>query len=449
MFFHTEHIMKKTAKKKNDTIAGDFAISLTEIENPAAADILRISAFLFPENIPEEILKEGIKNLGGHFEHIAEDPSAIDKALHDACQTGFLRHKASRKIFMMNPSIQTFLRQGMSEQRQWAEQAVRAVNNVFPEVEFENWSQCQRLQRNAQTCADLIIEWEFMFNEAAHLLSASGTYLHEKGQYAHARPLYERALAIREHLLGKTHPDLAENLNELASLYQIQGKYAQAKPLYHRALEIVEAVLDKEPSDKLQKRRATSFNNLGSLHKALKQFPDSKQYYEKALYIWENLLKEENEHVAATLNNFAGLYEAQGDYEQAKPMYERALEIWNEVLESEHPSISATINNLAGLYKAMGEDDKVQPLLEQALAIREEALGEDHPDVGVSLNNLAEYYKMEGKYAQAKSLYDRGLKILKKAFDSNHPHLMMYAKGYEDLLHLMKKPRKRRSKRRK
>jgi len=130
-------------------------------------------------------------------------------------------------------------------------------------------------------------------------------------------------------------------------------------------------------------------------------------------------------------------------------MYERALEIWNEVLESEHPSISATINNLAGLYKAMGEDDKVQPLLEQALAIREEALGEDHPDVGVSLNNLAEFYKMKGKYAQAKSLYDRGLKILKKAFDSNHLHLMMYTKGYEELLHLMKKPRKRRSKRRK
>ncbi len=124
---------KKTTKKNHDTVASDFSISLTDTEqvNPAAADLLRLCAFLYSENMPEEILKEGIKDLGGHFEPIANDFAAWDEALAEACHTEFLRYNPSRKIVTMKLSIQELLRQGMSEseQRNWAEQAVRAVGS--------------------------------------------------------------------------------------------------------------------------------------------------------------------------------------------------------------------------------------------------------------------------------------------------------------------------------
>jgi tetratricopeptide (TPR) repeat protein len=448
--------MKNPVKKKHDTVADDFTISLTDIEqtNPAAADLLRLSAFLYSENIPENILKEGIKELGNHLPLIYENQAAWEQTLQDACNTGFLRHNVTRQMMTMNRSIQQFLQQGMSdiEQCLWAEYAVRAVKAVFPEVEFSNWPQCERLLRCAQTCADQIVKWKLEFDDAVQLLSATASYLHEKGQYAQARPLYEQALIIREQLLGEDHPEVAESLNDLASLYHITGKYNKAKPLYLRALEIVEKALDGKFIDidtkKLHQKRATSFNNLGSLHKAQKLFEEAKPFYEKALDIWEKVLKEENANLAATLNNLAGLYEAEGEYDKAKPMYERALKIWDEVVEDDHPNISATINNLGGLYQAMGEEDKVQPLLAQALAIREKALGDEHPDVAISLNNLAEFYKSVGQYDQAKPMYERALKILKNTFDSNHPHLFMCSKNYEHLLFLMKKPKKRKSKQR-
>ncbi|HEC85697.1 MAG TPA: tetratricopeptide repeat protein, partial [Thioploca sp.] len=274
---------KKTTQKNRDTVANDLAISLanTEQANPAAADLLRLCAFLHSENIPEEILKEGIKDLGGNFERIADDAAAWDEAMQEACKAQFLRHNSSRKALTMNRSLQELLRQGQSdeEQRKWAEQAVRAVNNAFPDVEFANWSTCQRLLRCAQTSTDLILKWDFTSEEAANLLSETAGYLHEKGQYAQARPLYERALAIREQLLGKEHPEVAESLNDLASLYHITGKYPQAKPLYERALDIVDAALSKEEESdtkKLHKKRATSFNNLGSLHKAQRLFEEAK-----------------------------------------------------------------------------------------------------------------------------------------------------------------------------
>jgi len=83
------------------------------------------------------------------------------------------------------------------------------VNKVFPEAEFANWQQCQRLLRCAQTSTEWILKRNFTFEKAAHLLSETASYLHEKGQYAQARPLYEQALAICEEILGKEHPEVA------------------------------------------------------------------------------------------------------------------------------------------------------------------------------------------------------------------------------------------------
>ena len=47
------------------------------------------------------------------------------------------------------------------------------------------------------------------------------------GRYEQAEPLYPRALAIREQVLGADHSDTASSLNNLAFLYVDQGKYEQ------------------------------------------------------------------------------------------------------------------------------------------------------------------------------------------------------------------------------
>ncbi len=39
---------------------------------------------------------------------------------------------------------------------------------------------------------------------------------------------------------GDNYPNITENLNNLAKLYQSQGRYAEAEPLYQQALDIAE-----------------------------------------------------------------------------------------------------------------------------------------------------------------------------------------------------------------
>jgi tetratricopeptide (TPR) repeat protein len=66
---------------------------------------------------------------------------------------------------------------------------------------------------------------------------------YDQGHYVEAEPLYKRALAIDEKVLGPDHPNVAIRLNNLAWLYQEQGRNAQAEPLYKRALAIDEKAL--------------------------------------------------------------------------------------------------------------------------------------------------------------------------------------------------------------
>ncbi len=70
--------------------------------------------------------------------------------------------------------------------------------------------------------------------------------LQEQGDLAAARPLFERALAISEKVLGPEHPDTANKLNNLAGLLWDKGDLAAARPLYERALAICEKVLGPE-----------------------------------------------------------------------------------------------------------------------------------------------------------------------------------------------------------
>jgi tetratricopeptide (TPR) repeat protein len=145
----------------------------------------------------------------------------------------------------MHRLVQAVIQDSMEEprQREWARQAVQAINVAFPHVEHQTWPQCDRLLPHALLCAELIAQEQMTFPEAAHLLNQTGGYLNERARYTEAEPLLKRALAIRELQLGALHPHTATSLNNLAELYQNQRKYEQAEPLYTRALSIDERAL--------------------------------------------------------------------------------------------------------------------------------------------------------------------------------------------------------------
>ncbi|NEU73123.1 CHAT domain-containing protein [Hassallia byssoidea VB512170] len=256
--------------------------------------------------------------------------------------------------------------------------------------------------------------------EEATRLNEQVLQLYKEGKYSQAIPLAERALEIREKLLGKENLDVAGSLNNLAFLYQHQGSYQKAEPLYVRSLAIFEKALGKE-----HPLVATSLNNLAELYRVQGSYQKAEPLYLRSLAIDEKALGTEHPDVAIDLNNLALLYQAQGSYQKAEPLYVRALAIWEKVLGKKHPNVATSLNNLGVLYSSQGSYEKAEPLYVRSLAIREKVLGKEHPDVAASLNNLAELYRVQGSYEKAEPLYVRALAIWEKVLGKEHPNVAL------------------------
>jgi tetratricopeptide (TPR) repeat protein len=403
-----------------DSVAATFSLSFEKVQkaNPAAADLLYLCAFLDPDGIQEEIFIGGASQLGPTLQPIAADPIKLNETIGALLAYSLLRRSPDHSL-TVHRLVQVVLKHGMKKntQRRWAERVVRAVNLAFPEGKYENWLRCQQFISHVLACRVLIDQWDMTLPEAAQLLDTAGYYLTESAQYEQAEPLLQRALAIREGVLGPTHPDTATSLNDLASLYRRHGKYELAEPLYQRALDIRERVLGPEHPD-----TASSLNSLASLYYNQSKYEQAEPLYLRAVTIGEKTLGSEHPDLAIWLNNLAQLYLNQGKYEQAEPLYLRAFAIREHMLGPDHPDTATSINDLAALYNEQGKYDQAESLYLRALAIYEKVLGPDHPWTATGLSNLAGLYKAQGKYEQAEPLYQRTLAIRERVLGPEHPN---------------------------
>jgi tetratricopeptide (TPR) repeat protein len=245
-------LLKRRGKMVSDhpePVAATWSLSFENVQhaNPAAADLLRLCAFLDPESIPEEIITVGAPELGPALNALTAEPIALNEAMGVLLTYSLVRRNPDQTL-TLHRLVQAVLKHRMnkSTQRRWAERAVRAVNLAFPAVAYDTWLQCQHYLPHAQVCVALIDDWDMSFPEAAALLMQTASYLKDRAQYIQAEPLFQRALAIREKMQGPEHPDTAATLNNLALLYWARGKYEQAEPLFQRALAIYERALGPE-----------------------------------------------------------------------------------------------------------------------------------------------------------------------------------------------------------
>jgi len=123
-----------------------------EQTNPAAADLLRLCAFLHPDAIPEEILIDGASTLTQALQAAANDVLALDNAIVELRRYSLIRRNLDAKTLTIHRLVQAVLKDE-SYQCEWAERAVRVANVVFPKVQFSTWERCQLYLPQVQLCA--------------------------------------------------------------------------------------------------------------------------------------------------------------------------------------------------------------------------------------------------------------------------------------------------------
>jgi tetratricopeptide (TPR) repeat protein len=402
------------------SVAATVSLSLARIEqvNPAAANLLRLCSFLYPDGIPEEIFTAEEAVLGPALQQIAGNRLRLDIAIADLRKYSFLRRNADSRYLIIHRLVQTVIKESMdnNKRRQWAEWAMIAVNAVFPEPEHDAWPQCERLLSQAFAAIQLVNQYQFVTEESGRLLYETAYYLREHARYTEAVSLIQQSLQIREQVFGLDHLQVSYPLNGLGSLYRQLGRYAEAKVCYQRALQIREKQL--EPDHALV---AFPLYNLAQLYREQGMFAEAEPLYQRALQIREQQLGPDHSLVTISLNGLAVLYSEQSKYAEAEHIYQLVLQIRMQQLGPDHPLTATCLNNLALLAYKRGNFTEAEPLFKRALAIWMQRMGPDHPLVAHPLHGLANLHREHGNFAEAESLFQQALHIREQSIGSEHP----------------------------
>jgi tetratricopeptide (TPR) repeat protein len=411
-----------------------------------SSDLLRVSAFLSPDNIPLSLIQRGAAELGPALSRTLKDaerrPVILNKIIEPLTRYSLISSNTSSQTYSIHRLVQEVLRHRMEgeQRRLWAERLVRALARSFPRLDYldsKDWFLCELFLPHAKMVANLIEEWGFRFEEAGRLLNSVGFYCLERARYAEAEPLFKKSLELLEEVLGAGHLEVAKILHNLANLYLYEGRYTEAESLCQQALRIKRSVLEPENLD-----LALSLNVLALIYIGQGNFKDAEPLLRQSVTIRELSLGPLSPYVAGSLNDLGFLCSEMGNFSEAEALYQRSLKIRKKTLGSKHHLLARSLTNLALLYITQKRFAEAEPLLKRALEIRKKTFGPYHPDVSASFNNLGTLRREQGRFKDAEDLYKCALEIREKTLGDNHPGVALILNNLAVLYYKQKEYRK-------
>lgn len=416
-----------------ETVATTWDLSFQRIEreNPAAAELLRLCAFLAPDAIPEKLIAWGTAHCTSQLQKLA----ASDKSLNDAIRTlhsySLIQRDPTTHMLLIHRLVQAVLIDAMPVEvrGEWKLRVIRILNAAFPEAPFQKWVRCGQLLSHVQACAIEIEHEPIPIQlEAAELFDRTGSYLREQGQYVEAESLLLLALSLRKQHLSADDLAIATSLSNLAGLYFYQDRYQQATPLVRSAFAIRQQCLGEEHPETTE-----SLKHLALLFLRQEQYEQADPLLRQSLSISERSTGHDSLATANIMSSLAILYLGQEQYDKAEPLLKKAFSINKRHLGAEHPATARTMENLAFLYLKQGRYRRVEPLLYRAFSIHAHHSGFESPDIAYPLYGLAELYRVQKKYEQSEPLHQRALCIRQQCLGEKHLDTAESLQGLADL----------------
>lgn len=106
--------------------------------NPVAVDLLNLCCFLTPDAIPESLITEHPGYLSPSLQAVVSHPLQFNALCNDLLAYSLMHRDAQTKTLTIHRLVQAILKRSMPEdmQQQWAERALRLVNQAFPNGDF-------------------------------------------------------------------------------------------------------------------------------------------------------------------------------------------------------------------------------------------------------------------------------------------------------------------------
>ena len=416
------------------TVATTWDIAFKEAQSrvAAAAELLSLTAFLAPDDIPRDALGEASEGLPPALAEAVRDPLALDEAIAALRRCSLIEvQEASLSVHRL---VQAVVRERLSEdeRRAWTDRAVDLVWSVFPK-DLEDartvWPICARWLPHARAATGHA-EALGVAGEAVHLLlKDAAKYLRMRGAFADSKELFSRALAIAERVHGPDHAHVATILTGLGLVLKELGDLGAAKRHAERALEIDEATFGLTDP-----RVARDVNNLATILWRLNDLAGARDKVKRALEIDEHNLGRDHPELTLRLNDLGFLLREMDDLEGAREHLERALKIGEAAYGPENPNVASFLSNLAGVLQEIAEAERragrpeaarrnleaARRHLKRALQIGEATYGANHYAVAIRRNNLGVLLKDMGDLKGAREQLEQALETMKEALGPDH-----------------------------
>jgi tetratricopeptide (TPR) repeat protein len=346
-----------------------LAVEAVERESPLAVAILRLLAWLAPDNIPSWLR-----------DVLDAEPMEVDAALAALRRRALLRETDDG--FAVHRLTQQIIRATDPNADDSAVAAIRALNGSFtgnPQYDVHLWLRYAALLSHGEALFSLLPDPPPELQAASRICSQLGVFLlASKANYSAAKCWLEKASALTEVRVGPDHADLAVHLS-----------------------------------------------NLGAVLLAMRDSAGAMALLQRALVIDEQALEPDNFNVAVHLAGLGGIYFELGELDEAWRCHERCLRISEAIHGPDHPHVAAALNNLAFVMEKLGDQSVAHRHFERALEIccNHPERGPDHPDTGQSHYNLSRHLFMQGDATAAELHLIRALEIFNKHLDPNHPRI--------------------------
>jgi len=224
------------------------------------------------------------------------------------------------------------------------------------------------------------------------------------GEYRQGSQQHEKALALRESLLGPDHPDTLSSCFNLATAYYSAGRNDKALPLLEQTLKRREAKLGPDHPDTLISR-----DQLALAYKSAGRLDEAISLHKQALQQMEAKLGTDHPDTLIARSNLATAYDAAGQFDEAIRLHQQTLKQTEAKFSSDHPEMLMARNNLAAAYRFAGRYDDAICLYQEALKGMEVKLGSSHPYTLYSMANLGIAYQEAGQLEKAIALLETAL----------------------------------------
>ncbi|MDR0491809.1 MAG: tetratricopeptide repeat-containing protein, partial [Oscillospiraceae bacterium] len=393
------------------TVLTAWKISFGKIEDDEGAKpsvcLFKLLAYCAPDDIPLQMFINGRDMLPPPLA-AALDPgnelgydALIDKLARYSL-VSMRRDGKGNALLSVHRLVQAAAKHDLEGDAEYLQCCLGMVDNVFryeygAREDFDSFALCfPHVIEIARNAARDLADDDAAMIKLGHICSEAGTGLCRQGEFARALEWHEKAMAIRENVLGKEHPDTLSTYNEIAVVYKDQGRYAKALEWSDSVLSIREDVLGAEHPD-----TARTCNNIACIYSDQGEYETALVWHSKALAIFEKAFGAEHADTAATCNSIAGVFSDQGEYETALEWYNKSLAINEKLLGEEHLETARSCNNIALIYCYQGEYPKALKWYNRALAVEEKVLGVEDPATATTYNNIAFVYSYRDEHSKA------------------------------------------------